>query len=111
MVFNCHIYPFPLFFLFAVRTYREGAYVDALSFAAIAHTIARACSSNLLHSCSCAEGPTESGSEESQPCTDNVNFGLRVAELFLNKRFTSSGRTLKHELIEHNFRAANMVCA
>ena len=92
MVFSYHVYPFPLF-LFAARIYREGAYVDALLFAAIAHTIARACSSNLLHSCSCAEGPTESGSEESQPCSDNVDFGLRVAELFLNKWSLVSGGT------------------
>ena len=94
--------------------YREGAYVDALSIAAIAHTVAKACGDGLLKSCSCDEDavdfPSSNEVEYTQGCSDNVDYGLLVAERFLNKRFTSVGRDLKHELAQHNFRAAKEVC-
>lgn len=98
---------------FTVGVYREGAYVDALSVAAITHTIAKACGAGLLKSCSCDDDavdfPESNEVEYEQGCSDNVDYGLHVAERFLNKRFTSIGRDLKHELAQHNFRAAKEV--
>ena len=43
-------------------------------------------------------------------CSDNTEYGLEVAERFLNKRHTSVGRDLRHELTQHNYRAAKQVC-
>ena len=86
-----------------------------LSIAVIAHSVAKACSQKLLKSCSCdgdlVDLPTPGAEniEYEQGCSDNVDYGLHVAEHFLNKRYTVSGKNLKHKLIHHNFRAAKSV--
>lgn len=53
--------------------------------------------------------PDSNEVEYQQGCSDNVDYGLHVAERFLNKRFTNIGRDLKHELAQHNFHAAKEV--
>lgn len=91
--------------------YKEGAYIDAISIAAIAHTVAKACKQGLLRSCACDESSSASDENGSvEYCSDNTDYGLEVAEKFLNKRHTSVGRDLKHELAQHNYRAAKEVC-
>ncbi len=108
IIIALHFLSFPI-----ARVYREGAYVDALSVAAITHTIAKACGAGLLKSCSCDDDavdlPESNEVEYELGCSDNVDYGLHVAQTFLNKRFTSSGRDLKHELAQHNYRAAKEV--
>ena len=118
---HTHEYPIltlaPLLFTHAADVFQESAYVDALSIAAIAHTVAKACSEDLLKSCSCDEDAIDLPSADEtnsvqyeEGCSDNADYGLHIAERFLNKRFTSVGRDLKHELAQHNYRAAKEVC-
>lgn len=81
--------------------FRESAYVYSISLAAIAHTVAKACSSGVIPDCGCEDG--ESG------CLENVKNALSVAESFLNKRYVGFGRTLNLELIHYNLVAAKQV--
>ena len=106
---------FSLLLWTAAKVYKEGAYVDALSVAAIAHTIAKACSDGLLKSCTCNDEdetlPTDTNLVSfEQGCSDNIDYGLEVAESFMNHRFTGIGRNLKQELVQHNYRVAKEVC-
>lgn len=91
--------------------------MDAISLAAIAHTVAKACKEGHLRSCSCdndavnlPETDENNSIQYQASCSDNAEYGLQVAERFLNKRHTTVGRDLKHELTQHNYRAAKEVC-
>ena len=87
---------------FTEDMFRESAYVYSISLAAIAHTVAKACSAGVISQCGCEPG--EPG------CLDSVNYALHVAETFINKRFgRRQGKTLNIELIHHNLAAAKQV--
>lgn len=94
--------------------YKEGAFVDALSFTVIAYTVSKACSQGLLEHCDCHtdEDLIEELEEQfpdvvfSNGCSDNIEYGIEVAKIFLNERYLSGGHSLRHELIQHNFDAA-----
>ncbi|XP_077987413.1 protein Wnt-11b-2-like [Glandiceps talaboti] len=72
---------------------REGAYVYALSAAAIAYSIAIECSSGSITQCGCGRTPREKPEEglfEWGGCSDNVEFGigfsLRFADAYLRPK-------------------------
>lgn len=71
----------------------------ALSLAVIAHTVAKGCEQGVVNS-PCGDPGTTS-------C--HVEYGLLVAETFLNLRSTGSGSGLKQQLAQHNFDAAKNV--
>ena len=102
------------FFTSAADLFREGAYVHALSFAAIAHSIAKACAGGVLN-CTCSSKSGSNAEDENasvDSCSsDYLDYGIEVAETFLNLRYTTVGRDLTHEMIQYNFKAANLVCS
>ncbi|GFG33089.1 hypothetical protein Cfor_12113 [Coptotermes formosanus] len=63
---------------------REQAYVYALSSAAVAYTIARACSAGTLFHCSCASPPRDppNGNFKWGGCGDNVRWGSQFGKQF-----------------------------
>ena len=89
---------------------REAAYVHALRFAAIAHTVAKACrelgKDGLLRSCSCDEPTVQTGGD-TVACSDDVDFGLQFADRVLREGVGSTNR--KEDLDIHNFMAGKMV--
>ena len=77
-------------FLHTIAATKEAAYVHALSFAAIAHSIAKVCAQGCASSCSCDEDhldppETNSGTEYEMGCSENVTFGVQFARNFLLK--------------------------
>ena len=94
---------------------QESAYIHALSVSVIAHTVAKACTQGFLPSCSCDDIPVtvpsddDSSSVTYMGCSVSIEYGLEVAEAFLSKRYATTGRVLKLELVQHNIRAAKMV--
>lgn len=72
----------------------------ALSLAVVTHTVAMGCAEDIIN-CSCPD--KEFG------CSDDVAYGLHVAQTFLNKRYASQGGGVKQQLVLHNFRAAEAV--
>lgn len=86
--------------------YKESAYVYALSVAAITHTVAKGCAQNIIHNCSCG---VSSVSGKDTACSTNQDYGLGIADNFLNKRYADKGFSLKQQLAQHNFRAAKHV--
>ena len=91
---------------------KEAAYVDALSLAAIAHSVAKVCALGDATSCSCEEENLdlpESGSstEYEMGCSDNVGFGVTFATQFLKRRHSGSG--LLQDIKAHNMRTGAKV--
>ncbi|XP_043929135.1 protein Wnt-11 [Protopterus annectens] len=66
------------------RGTRESAFVHALSAAAISHTIARACSTGDLRSCSCGPTPGEVPGPGYRwgGCPENLHYGLLMGSKF-----------------------------
>ncbi len=112
--FIVYLYVSFSFFFVLLAANKEAGYVRALSLAAIAHTVAKACKEHgeNLHSCSCEDDldiqvSQEPGDIVMPGCSDNMEFGLRFAETFLNKSFHGIGN--KEKLDFHNIRAGRLV--
>lgn len=86
-------------------TYKESAYVHALSLAVITHSVARGCAENVLPNCSSQAEITTTTSTN----TNYIEYGLSIAEEFLNKRYSSTGGGSKQEMVHHNFQATKLV--
>lgn len=73
---------------FQLTASRESAFVYSVTAAAVVHEVAHACSRNELTNCTCVTNHTDT--ERSQKdfdwggCSDNIAFGLRFAELFVD---------------------------
>uniref|UniRef100_A0A3P8ZWI3 Protein Wnt n=1 Tax=Esox lucius TaxID=8010 RepID=A0A3P8ZWI3_ESOLU len=63
---------------------RESAFVFSLAAAIVSHSIARACSSGELPSCSCAPAPAEQAGPDFRwgGCGDNLHYGLQMGSAF-----------------------------
>ncbi|KAK6316970.1 hypothetical protein J4Q44_G00123700 [Coregonus suidteri] len=63
---------------------RESAFVFSLAAAVVSHSIARACSSGELPSCSCAPAPAEQAGPDFKwgGCGDNLRYGLQMGSAF-----------------------------
>ncbi|XP_035382730.1 protein Wnt-11 [Electrophorus electricus] len=63
---------------------RESAFVFSLASAVLSHSIARACASGELPSCSCAPAPAEQAAPDFRwgGCGDNVRYGLQMGSAF-----------------------------
>ncbi|XP_069668822.1 protein Wnt-11b-2-like [Periplaneta americana] len=74
---------------------REQAYVYALGSAAVAYTIARACSAGTLFHCSCASPPRDppNGNFKWGGCGDNVRWGAQFGKQFTDSAEKKGGRT------------------
>jgi len=74
---------------------REQAYVYALSSAAVAYTIARACSAGTLFHCSCASPPRDppNGNFKWGGCGDNVRWGTQFGKKFTDSAEKRGART------------------
>ncbi|NWU99139.1 WN11B protein, partial [Upupa epops] len=75
-----------------LRGTRESAFVYALAAAAVAHSIAQACSSGLLPRCSCASVPSELPGPDFRwgGCGDNLGYGLQLGAAFADSPLKSS---------------------
>lgn len=97
------------FFLLADS--RESGYVNAISLAAIAYSVAKMCAIGEANSCSCSEetpSPPESSDVQFEiGCSDNVEFGIHFARNFLSKRLLGLGIREKVDL--HNMKAGALV--
>ena len=73
---------------------REAAFVQALSAASLAHTLAVSCSAGAMSRCGCGELPTEDGGETARDgareqfrwggCSDDVDYGVEFTTRFAN---------------------------
>lgn len=65
---------------------REQAYVYAISSAALAYTLARACSSGTLHHCTCSNPPGEPPGTNFKwgGCGDNLKYAKTFCKRFLD---------------------------
>ncbi|KAL0994211.1 hypothetical protein UPYG_G00119270 [Umbra pygmaea] len=63
---------------------RESAFVFSLAAAIVSHSIARACSSGELPSCSCAPAPAEQAGPDFRwgGCGDNIHYGVQMGAAF-----------------------------
>ena len=63
---------------------RESAFVFALAAAVVSHSIAKACASGELPSCTCAPAPAEQAPPDFRwgGCGDNIGYGLQMGSAF-----------------------------
>eukprot|EP00106_Octopus_bimaculoides_P010177 XP_014777619.1 PREDICTED: protein Wnt-4-like [Octopus bimaculoides] len=80
---------------------RESAFVYAISSAAVAHTVTRACSSGKMEQCGCDRIVHKNASIEStfiwSGCSDNIAFGSAFSQTFVDakeRRRKINGRSL-----------------
>ncbi|XP_064639356.1 protein Wnt-11b-2-like isoform X2 [Lineus longissimus] len=73
---------------------REQAFVYALSAAAVAHAVARSCSTGGTTRCSCGRLPREApdGDFKWGGCSDNTRFGAQFGKLFVDAPWTKSSK-------------------
>ncbi|XP_053329990.1 protein Wnt-11b [Spea bombifrons] len=71
---------------------RESAFVNALASAALSHSIARACASGELPTCSCGSTPAEVSGPSFRwgGCGDNLRYGLQMGSAFVDAPMKSS---------------------
>ena len=82
-----------------LRSTRETAFVHAIISAGIVHTIAQNCSRGDFKECGCHDRrPSSRRSEESRAggfrwggCSDDVDFGMKVAKSFLDEQEPETG--------------------
>lgn len=89
---------------------RESAFVYALASASIAHSITQACSDGRIAGCSCdasIKGRTPEGYRWAG-CSDNIVYGMGVAEKFLDPRIRNRTNILLINI--HNNEAGRQVC-
>ncbi|KAJ9601226.1 hypothetical protein L9F63_000621 [Diploptera punctata] len=77
---------------------REQAYVYALSSAAVAYTVARACSSGSLFHCACASPPRDppNGNFKWGGCGDNVRWGAQFGKQFTDSAEKRNPRSTRN---------------
>jgi wingless-type MMTV integration site family protein 4 len=88
---------------------REGSFVYALSSAALTYSITSACSKGKLTGCSCDEsrkGKQANGYQWSG-CSDNIAYGMGVAENFLDPRIRNKPNLMLINL--HNLETGRKV--
>jgi len=88
---------------------REGSFVYALSSAALTYSITNACSQGKLTGCSCDEsmkGKKANGYQWSG-CSDNIAYGMGVAENFLDPRVNNKPNLMLVNL--HNLETGRKV--
>ena len=75
---------------------REAAYVDAVTSAGVAYTIARNCSRGSLDKCGCDQSLTTSGEKDWKwgGCGDNLGFGEQMSKKLLDNTKLDSLATL-----------------
>jgi wingless-type MMTV integration site family protein 4 len=89
---------------------REASFVYALSSAALTYSITSACSEGKLAGCSCDESKkdrTAAGYRWSG-CSDNIAYGMGVAENFLDPRIRMKPHMMLLNL--HNLETGRQVC-
>lgn len=76
---------------------KERAFVNAISSAALTYTIARGCSSSSISECGCSSHPEEppDGDFRWGGCPDNVHWGSKFSNRFINSRPRSDEKTNK----------------
>nr|XP_022914307.1 protein Wnt-10a-like isoform X1 [Onthophagus taurus] len=79
------------------RGYKETAYINALASAGVVIAVSKACRQNDLLSCSCDAKldsidpkPNSNKKFKWKGCSDNLQFGMKFAKLFLDKRITGT---------------------
>ncbi|GBP33654.1 Protein Wnt-7b [Eumeta japonica] len=77
-----------------VRSYRESAFLYALTSAAVAQSIARACAQGRLLSCGCDRLGYRTIRRSTEPwawggCSHNLNYGIEYTRRFLDTRESS----------------------
>nr|XP_027201897.1 protein Wnt-1-like isoform X1 [Dermatophagoides pteronyssinus]XP_027201898.1 protein Wnt-1-like isoform X2 [Dermatophagoides pteronyssinus] len=91
------------------RGCRETAFVYALTSAAVAHSIARACSEGMIETCTCdyRYNRKPSGMDwEWGGCSDNIDFGYKFARQFVDS--AERGRDLRFVMNLHNNEAGRL---
>ena len=65
---------------------RESAFVHSVTAAAVVHEVTQACSRNELTNCTCVAHQEERSQKDFDwgGCSDNIAYGLRFAELFVD---------------------------
>lgn len=102
----------PFHYLFSGT--REQAYVYAISSAALAHSLARACSIGVTTKCSCGILPNSppEGDFKWGGCGDDVRFGIAFSQMFTESSLTKKGKptmSKKAQMNRHNNRAGRKV--
>jgi len=89
---------------------RESSFIYALSSAALTYAITSACSEGKIIGCSCDEtkkGQSTSDGHKWSGCSDNIAYGMGVAEIFLEPQIKYRYR-LTHLNI-HNYEAGRQI--
>ncbi|GAB1610260.1 protein Wnt-11b-2-like isoform X1 [Argonauta hians] len=97
-----------------VRGTREQAYVYAVTSAALAHAVARACSIGVTTKCSCGSLPNTppTGAFKWGGCGDDIQYGLEFSEAFTDRTLQKKlkqRRSKKAEMNRHNNQAGRTV--
>lgn len=62
----------------------ESAFVHAITSAGVVHEVTRTCSRGELKDCTCDTNLTSAEDFQWGGCSDNIDYGLRVAKLFVD---------------------------
>ena len=107
---NCSIIDRPqLFGHLPESGFRESSFVYALSSAALTYSITSACSQGKLSDCSCDESRKgmKSNGYHWSGCSDNIAYGMGVAESFLDPRIRNKPNLMHLNL--HNLETGRRV--
>lgn len=83
------------------KIYRETAFIHALMAASITHSVAKACASGDLFSCSCTGSLGKNSTWKGSGCGDDFKYGKRIAKNFLDYKHAGSdqiGEVLKQDV-------------
>lgn len=106
-------------YFFILAGCRETAFIYALTSAAVAYAVARACAEGSIESCTCdyshygrrpeiPEGEDNGAIQwEWGGCSDNIGYGLKFSREFVDTG--ERGRTLREKMNLHNNEAGRMV--
>lgn len=89
---------------------RETAFIYAITSAAVAHSVARACADGSIYTCTCNYNLRQPNGVDWEwgGCSDNANFGKKFSRKFVD--VAEKGRDFRYMMNLHNNEAGRRVC-
>ena len=91
--------------------FRETAFIYAITSAAVAHAVARACADGTIYTCTCNYRLKQPDGVDWEwgGCSDNANFGKKFSRKFVD--VAEKGRDFRYMMNLHNNEAGRRVSA